>query len=446
MGQARRRHGLDNVRSPLVRLVDWLSAPRIDSRVVGSMAITRFPALASLALCGFAVLAPGTAVALPQHAEDVVTTAAIDVRHVVTVRGRVGRLVPDARAVIQMRRGRWVKVAGPVRLRGERRFAVRWHPRRALRVATLRALVSSGGHRLTSRPLTLHFARDQSSAFSLRSKSRMYARSDVARVSGGAAGVDAVVELARGSPAPIRGGHVALAPAPGLPDGMFATVMRAHWRSGRWTMSLARAPVDQVLANASLDVDTAAVPRLVDARGRVVSTAAGSAVVLRGSAAFSRSLIGGFGSMFSCHSSGGIPRSADDLWSTGLTFPISITIDHLHITHRFYAGSLLPHDDPYFLLQFAGQVVAGIGFEAKAAFECELSDEYRENHRLQITVGSLARVPVTMYLEPTFKLEVSAAGAVTISNRHYFAITLEKDGFRPLKANSSRASRRPSSM
>jgi hypothetical protein len=91
-------------------------------------------------------------------------------------------------------------------------------------------------------------------------------------------------------------------------------------------------------------------------------------------------------------------------------------------------------------MQFSGQAYASIGFQAKAAFSCELSDSFRENHRIEVPIGAIGPVPVTMYLEPTLSFGVSESGSLSLTQLHYFAITLEQNGFAPF---SSITARRP---
>lgn len=90
------------------------------------------------------------------------------------------------------------------------------------------------------------------------------------------------------------------------------------------------------------------------------------------------------------------------------------------VKHQFDAGSFFPSRAPFLLLQFSGDFVATIGFEAKLGFECELSDWFRRNHRIKIPIRNIGPVPVDIYLEPTLKFSVSATGDLHVSRRHYF--------------------------
>ena len=114
--------------------------------------------------------------------------------------------------------------------------------------------------------------------------------------------------------------------------------------------------------------------------------------------------------------------------------PLSIELSNVHALDDFDAGSFFPRRDPFFLMQVHGEAKVGIGFQAKNAFSCKLSDSFRENHRIAIPLGAVGPVPVTMYLEPTLKFEVSESGSVSLSQRHYWAITLEQNGFSPFSA------------
>lgn len=198
---------------------------------------------------------------------------------------------------------------------------------------------------------------------------------------------------------------------------------------------LARAAVDEVLEGVSVSFDENVAPRIVNAAGRSLSTTRDGALVIHGPAAFGRAKAASLGSVFTC-SKDGAPHSAVDLWKSLGGFPITVKIEHTHIIDRFDTGEYIPfvvNRPPFFLLQFSGQAVASVGLDATAGgFSCELSQSYRENHRLQFEVGSIGPVPITIYLEPTLRFQVSASGQISLDQRHYFSITLEKDGFSPL--------------
>jgi hypothetical protein len=217
---------------------------------------------------------------------------------------------------------------------------------------------------------------------------------------------------------------------------MFARVLAVrHEKGGRTALLLRQAAVDEVLDDVKLRVDRAVTPTVIDADGRAVSTTRRSAsgqtmTVLRGQGI----VVGGADNRaaeaaFVCKESGGLPRSASQVWSTDSPLPLELKIQSAHAVHVFDAGGVYPRHDPYLLLQFSGQAVASVGFEAKTGFKCELSPTFRRNHRLHFTVGSIGPVPVSVNLEPTLSFEVSASGKVTLSQRHYFAITFERRGF-----------------
>jgi hypothetical protein len=385
--------------------------------------------LVLLVVCGAAA-----GVARAGQGPQVVARVAVGAGRVVVVRGEVAAPQRTARVVLQRRRrGHWVAVTRRARVTLDGRFVVRWKATPGAKVVVLRVGLAARGHIVArSRALSVHIARSGSTAFNVPPTTRLYGAKAIASVARGTIGSGATVTLAAGSRRPVVGGHVAIAPVAGLPDGMFATVVAAHLEHGRWVLALERASVDQVLDDVSIDVDKNVVPKLVDADGRAVPSSDRGPFTIRGTGAFGAPRAASFGSVFTCKESGGIARKADDLWTTGLPFPISIKLDHTHVTHRFYAGSVFPRADPYLLLQLSGEAVGSVGFQGKTGFKCELADRYRADHRFQIQIGTIVGIPVAAYLEPTFEFEVSAAGKVELSQRHYFAITLEKDGFKPL--------------
>ena len=254
---------------------------------------------------------------------------------------------------------------------------------------------------------------------------------------------EAVVTLASAASPPAVGGHVALGPAPGLPDGMFAEVLATQGSGGGVQMHLRRAAIDEVLEQVSIDFAGHVDPILVDENGAPVGEegpikASGRGVVLRGTAVFAGAPRGSAlagEAMFVCSGEGGIPREPADVWETGNPFPLELQIQNTEMTHVFDSGSIFPQRDPFVLVQLSGEAVASIGFEAKAGFECELSPQFRQNHRLKLRLPSIGPVPVSLYLEPALELDASGSGKIALSQRHHFAFTLKKSGFDPLEAS-----------
>ncbi len=109
--------------------------------------------------------------------------------------------------------------------------------------------------------------------------------------------------------------------------------------------------------------------------------------------------------MFDC-----TPNSADSSFSSAPPLPLSMTLQDMHVTDIFDASDL------DLFLNFSGQAEASVGFRAKTAFSCELSQSYLENHRIAIPLGAIGPIPITMYLEPTLSFDVSASGTVTLPN------------------------------
>lgn len=398
------------------------------------------PSVLAIALCvsAFAAclgIAP-TALARPRsRAPQVRISPSLSARHVLIVHGVVGsaaRRREEARLEVR-RRGRWAAVGSPGRVSPRRLFKLRWHFGPATEL-TVRATVV-GGHRRAafSRPVTLHVGDAGSTTYTVPRTSHLYNSGAVTSASPGPNG-STVVDLAADQSAPPVGGHVAIAPSPGLPDGMFATVVAEDQADSSWHLTLQRAAIDQVLSNVSVNLDQAVTPDLSatgDHRPGLARGSASHSLTIAGDASFDRR--SSLGSIFSCKADGK-PNDAASLLSSQTLLPLSITLHDMHDIFDFDPGSFFPHRDPSLLIQFSGQADARVGFQAKAGFSCELSDSYRQTHRITIPLGAIGPVPVTMYLEPTLSFEVSEAGSITLNQRHYFAVTLEQHGFAPFSA------------
>lgn len=258
---------------------------------------------------------------------------------------------------------------------------------------------------------------------------RLYRSGAIVAVAPGPKAGQARVTLGSGQKPPVPGGHLALGPSAGLPDGMFARVVSVGRANGRTQAVVERTSVDQVLDDVRVDFEGDVTPKVVNEAGLVISERRGSDAVLNLQGSFAGTRGSHALGAFECKESGGVPRSEDDVWKrTGSLFPISVTLENTHTVHRFDAGSVLPPRAPFLLVQFSGEAVAKIGFQAKTGFKCALSAQFRRTHRIQIPIGSIGPVPVNIYLEPSLEFEVSAAGEVDLSQRHYFAITLQKQG------------------
>lgn len=265
---------------------------------------------------------------------------------------------------------------------------------------------------------------------------RLYDSDDITTAADGPIAGSTTVTLLPGVATPVVGGHVALGVAPGLPDGMFGEVLATDGLpDGSKRVVVTPAPMSDVLKNLKIDFNAPVTPELVDENGVSIGAAqSGGALVLRSSGSTFASGLSSLDAPFECETSGGVPISADDAWETDNPFPIELRIQNVRAQHTFDPGNLLTARAPFMLLQLSGEAVAAVGFKAKAGFSCELSTSFRRNHRLRMRMGSIGPVPVSAYLEPAIKFEVSASGAVRISQRHHFAVTLEKNGFEPLDA------------
>ena len=355
-------------------------------------------------------------------------------RGVLSAQGVVTPARGFRRALVQMRHGhRWKAVHRGVPIRKRGKFSVRWKvERRTSKVAVRAIALGRGGKRLVGRVTTLRIGAHGSAAYTVPATTRIYAGNEVSSAKAGPSG-ETLVELVPGSAKPVVGGHVALGPSSTLPFGMFGSVVRVSSSGRGWTVGLRRAAIDQVLDNVSLHFDEDVTPQVVDSLGRPVGSRSRSgAIRISGPASFAHA--SSLGSVFSCKSSGR-STSADSAFDSTRPMPLNIELSHLHALDVFDEGSFFPHRDPFFLMQVHGEAQASIGFQAKSSFSCELSDSFRESHRLAFPLGAIGPVPVTMYLEPTLKFEVSGSGTVSLSQHHYWAITLEQNGFSPFKAH-----------
>lgn len=271
---------------------------------------------------------------------------------------------------------------------------------------------------------------------------REYRASQVVAATDGPAAGEVLLTLAPGTDLPTVGGHIAVGPSPGLPNGMFASVSSVAPAAGGTTVvNLQPAAIDEVYDDVNYAFDGDVTPVVVDETGQPAADASfrDGTLTISGRAASAASAAAAT-STFECQSSGGLPRSADDVWDTGLPFPMSVSIERPRVLHQFDAGNALLGRDPYFLLQFSGEAVASVGFTAKTGFECKLTDYYRQRHRIQMPIRNIGPVPVNIFLEPVLKFEVSAAGGVKLSQRHYFSLTFEKRGSGPLQTRRGHSS------
>ncbi|MGE3138106.1 MAG: RCC1 domain-containing protein [Thermoleophilia bacterium] len=277
--------------------------------------------------------------------------------------------------------------------------------------------------------------------YSVPATTQLVAGSRVVSVTPGAKAGQLIVVLAGKEP-PAPGGHLALAPANGLPDGMFARVVAVNDAPGdRHRVTVTSAAISDALDGVRIDVDQAVTPEVAPNLADVVTRDRSGALTYRLGATFAQH--GRAGShaapwgAFTCRESGGIPRTQDQVWTTGLPFPINLTIENVRVNHVFDAGSFFPSRKPYLLLQLSAEAVAKVGFEAKTGFKCQLSDSFRSRMRITMPIAVVAGIPIKAYLEPRFEFEVSASGEVTFTQRRYFGVKIEKVGFDPVRVSRS---------
>jgi hypothetical protein len=374
----------------------------------------------------------------------------------VVVRGRALHLMPSERLVVQrLRSSKWVSLRGAMKMR-RRGFRFRWNPPAGADSATLRAVaINPHSGRLVARSRAVTIAlRDKArnggprtpatseqlageqkpppeehAEYKIPADTRLYQASDITDVGEGTTEDQAIVTFAPGSAPPIVSGHVALAPAKFLPDGMFAKVLSVFEAGGQLTALLERASIDEVLSEVDFHYDGVVEPQLVDEEGNPVTSGRGAVTAIRSTATLAgAAAAGGSHSAFECRTLSNVPLASEDSWDTELPFPIEVQFRNTHAIHNFDSGSLITGRQPSFLLQFSGEAVAKVGFTPKSAFRCALSTAFRQNHRLEFHVGTIGPVPVTIYLEPTLSFEVSASGGVSFEETHHFAITLERSG------------------
>jgi alpha-tubulin suppressor-like RCC1 family protein len=337
------------------------------------------------------------------------------------------------RVAIQLKHGStWVTTRRNVKIVGSGAFAATFRVPPTASTVTVRVVATGRAPtRVVSGGKTLHLGSRGAAAFSVPASTRLYPGTSVRSVSAGPSG-ETVLQLTSSASKPVVGGHIAVGPSSALPFGMFGTVLNVSGFGTGWHVGLSSASIDQVFENVSMHFDQAVTPMIVDALGRPVAKAsrAGS-IRISGAASFAHTA--SLNSVFECKSSGK-PQSADLGFSSIGPMPLSIQLSNLHALDQFDLGSIFPHRDPFFLMQVHGEAQATIGFAAKTAFTCTLSNSFRENHRIAIPLGAVGPVPVTMYLEPTLTFGVSESGNVSLSQHHYWAITLEQDGFSPFSA------------
>jgi hypothetical protein len=357
----------------------------------------------------------------------------------VVVRGVVPRSVWRSGVRVRLEvqdKGKFVRAlaAAPRRPRFRLRYVV---PVSRASTLKLRVQVTRGTRVIASSPTrTIVFGQTSYAKFKVPSSTREYRGSDVARVRPRATPGEAAVDFKSHENVPPAGGHVAIGPAPGLPDGMFAKVVSAKSdRDGRSQAVVQQAPISEVFPGIRYGFDGPITPRLVDASGNPVphSRARSGGIVIRGLAGPRAA-----DDVFDCKSSGA-EKHASELWKTLRPMPLEVMIDNTHVLHSFDAGSAFPRRAPSLLFQFSGDATASIGFEAKTSFSCALSATYRKNHRFQFPIRNIGDVPVVAYLEPTLKFEVSASGQFQFVQKHYFAITLQKQGASPIRFSLARS-------
>ena len=385
----------------------------------------------------FLTLVAGSASAAPRLAVRYVLSP--DQIRTVVASGTLPLSFAGARVVVSLevqRGGRFAKVAGTKPRNGRFRLGyvatVDSAPTISMRVQVTRGasvIASSALHKVT-------FGSNYAD-FNIPASTREYTGLALSSVGPGADSGQAVVAFKPGQRVPRPGGHVALGPRAGLPYGMFAKVLSEHQGGGGSVDAvLEQAAIANVFPGIRYGFDGPVRARLVDASGSPVpnSSSPSGGVVIRGHAEASSA-----DGVFDCKSSGS-DRDSGALWSALHGLPLNIEIDDPRVVHSFDAGSVFPRRAPSFLFQFSGEALASIGFEAKTGFSCELSATYRKNHRIQFPIRNIGDVPVVAYLEPSLKFEVSASGKFTFEQRHYFAITLKKQGSDPISFKLSHSS------
>lgn len=260
---------------------------------------------------------------------------------------------------------------------------------------------------------------------------REYRSGAVTAARPGAADDQVIVTLGADQPKPIVGGGAAIGPAPDLPYGMFARVVSVSQAATGGTEAVVEtAAIEDVYDDVNYSFSGPVTPILVDQDNRPVPTNSRSGgLVFRGDANPSRRAPTG---AFECKETSGLPRNQEDVWDTGLPFPIEVRFENTNVLHNFDEGSLLVGREPSWLLQFSGEAVVSVGFEAKSGFACKLSDAFRAKNRLQLPIRNLGPVPIDIFFEPSLSFSISAKGKVSFEQRHYFAYTLEKDAGHPL--------------
>jgi hypothetical protein len=207
---------------------------------------------------------------------------------------------------------------------------------------------------------------------------------------------------------------------------MFARVVDAQPTSGgRTNVLLEQAAISDVLDNVRIDFDEDVTPDLVDATGRVVIPGRSGRLTLG-------QRQNTLDNWYECSESGGMPRSASQVWSTGSVAPLEIAFENNHLRHAYDSG--WKSREPFLTVWWRTEIVASAKLRAKTGFKCEVSDDFRRHHRLRFRMGSIAGVPINANLELAAKFEVSAAGTIKVSQRHYLTLGFRQEGTEPTDA------------
>lgn len=220
---------------------------------------------------------------------------------------------------------------------------------------------------------------------------------------------------------------LAVEPGPDLPRGLLAQVVSAGDHASGGTVAVVElVALADVYPDQRLDFESEPVlqPLISDDPREFRVDSAGTF------ATFALS-----GDPFTCQRSAGGAASASELWETVNALPISFTLEYPKIIQYFDAGA--PWRKPSLLFQFSGEVVSEISFRAKAAFSCQLDPAWADQHALVSKVAMIGKIPAYLDIRPAFEFEVGATGAVSVSQRQYFAYTFDKPRDQPFEFRRS---------
>jgi alpha-tubulin suppressor-like RCC1 family protein len=243
--------------------------------------------------------------------------------------------------------------------------------------------------------------------------------SDVLTVTGGGldgAGSDVtpqpwLVSLAEGATAPAVGDNYYLPPGTTAePSGLAGTVTAVTVNADTTTLTVAPAPLDQVMSQVSVDysgpingTDAQTDAAVTGGSVRAADTSPPSTVTFPTADA----------SALDCDGSGGISGS------------VGLSLEDVETNVVLDLGSLI--SKPFVEVEVSYQTVVSFNLTATASLDCKLSAEWVNEHTKLILLGDSG---ATLAFAPDLTFKLSAAGTITVSQHSYHTtgFTTDSDG------------------